>query len=141
MDRSAADSYLSASTRGILITNRKDGRSQSSNIAYTYRDGVVRISLTTSRAKTKNLLRDPRALLHVTSSDEWYQYVVADGSVEITPPATDTTDATADELCEVFEAITGQAHPDWEEFRQAMVDEGRVVARLTVEHVYGQLNG
>ena len=141
MERTAADRYLAATHQGILVTIRKDGRPQSSNIAYTYADGVARISLTADRAKTKNLARDNRAILHVTSTEEWYQYVVADGTVELTPVAASPDDATVDELCEVFEAVTGGPHPNWADFRQAMVDDHRLVARLRVDHVYGMVQG
>jgi PPOX class probable F420-dependent enzyme len=58
---------------GVLATIKADGRPQLSNIGYAYdrAAGVVRISVTADRAKTRNLLRDPRASLHVTSSDFW----------------------------------------------------------------------
>jgi PPOX class probable F420-dependent enzyme len=95
--------------------------------------------LTDDRAKTKNLRRDDRAVLHVTSTEEWYQYVAADGVVELTPVATDPHDATVDELCEVYEAVVGAPHDNWDEFRQAMVDDRRLVARLRVDHVYGMV--
>lgn len=141
MERTQADAYLNASKQGILITIRRDGRPQSSNIAYSYADGVARISLTTSRAKVKNLQRDNRALLHVTRTDGWYEYVVADGEVELSPAASDPNDTTVNELVEMYEILAGQPHPDWDEFRQAMVDEGRLVAKLRVGHVYGHVNG
>ncbi len=141
MERPTADRHLASSHQGILITIRRDGRPQSSNIAYSYADGIARISVTADRAKTKNMQRDPRATLHVTSTENWYQYVVADGAVELMPVTTDPDDATADLLCEVYESIAGQPHPDWGEFRQAMVDEGRLVASLRVNHVYGIAQG
>jgi hypothetical protein len=51
-------------------------------------DDVVRISVTDSRAKTKNLRRDSRASLYVVGDDFW-SYVVLDGTAELTPVAAD----------------------------------------------------
>ena len=64
-----AAGFLSEHRQGVLITLKGDGSPQSSNIVYHHRDGVARISVTSSTAKARNLARDPRASLHVTSSD------------------------------------------------------------------------
>ncbi|GDY52488.1 hypothetical protein SVIO_031110 [Streptomyces violaceusniger] len=61
---------------------------------------------------------------------------MAEGDAELTPVAADPHDATADELVEVYRAIQGE-HPDWEEFRAAMVAERRLVVRLRAERGYG----
>ncbi len=82
VDKSEADEFLTANKKGVLLTIRGNGRPQASNIVYTYADGVARISVTAGRAKTRNLARDPRASLHVTSSDFW-AFVVAEGDVEL----------------------------------------------------------
>lgn len=96
---------------------------------------LIRISVTDDRAKTRNLRRDPRASFYVTSGDH-SSYLVAEGDAELTPVAADPHDATADELVEVYRAIQGD-HPDWEEFRTAMVAERRLVLRLRVGRGYG----
>jgi PPOX class probable F420-dependent enzyme len=109
-----------------------------SNILYQVGpDDAIRISLTESRAKTKNLRRDRRATLYVTREDFW-AYVVMDGSVSLTEPARDPNDATVDALVELYRSASGE-HPDWDEYRQAMVSEGRVVATFTPERAYGML--
>lgn len=84
MDAAAAQSFLADRHQGVLITLRADGRPQSSNIAFNLADGVARISVTDGRAKTKNLRRDPRAVLHVTG-ESFYQYVSATGTAELSP--------------------------------------------------------
>ena len=66
MDSAAAESFLADHHQGVLITLRSDGRPQSSNIAFGYADGVARISVTDGRAKTANLRRDGRAVLHLS---------------------------------------------------------------------------
>jgi PPOX class probable F420-dependent enzyme len=87
------------------------------------------------RAKVRNLRRDPRASLHVSTADGG-AYAVAEGTVVLTPPATAEDDATVEELVEVYRRIRGD-HPDWAEYRAAMVADGRVVIRLAVNRVYG----
>lgn len=130
-------SLLTPTGTAALVTLKRDGRPQLSNVGYTRDEatGLIRMSITDTRAKTRNLRRDPRASLYLTSAD-WRRYVVVDGTVELTPVATDPHDATVDELVEVYRIIAGE-HPDWDEFRAAMVTEQRLVARFTVAHTYG----
>lgn len=123
--------------RGVLATIRGDGRPQLSTVIYAVDDLVttLRVSVTDSRAKTRNLRRDPRGSFHVASDDGW-SYAVAEVVAELTPPARAPDDATVDELVDLYRAIQGE-HPDWDEYRQAMVDEQRLVLRLGVERLYG----
>ncbi|MCW2758039.1 MAG: putative pyridoxine/pyridoxamine 5-phosphate oxidase, partial [Nocardioidaceae bacterium] len=100
-------------------------------------DGVVRVSITTTRAKYANLVREPWAALHVTSDDFW-SWVVVEGDVTLTPVATAPDDATVEELVALYRGIAGE-HPDWDEYRAVQVQEGRVVVRLTPNRAYGQL--
>jgi PPOX class probable F420-dependent enzyme len=125
---------------GVLATIRRDGRPQLSNIGYAVGDdGIVRISVTDGRAKTANVRRDRRAGLHVTS-DDFFAYAVLDGQAELSDVAADPNDATVEELIELYRALQGE-HPDWDEYRRAMVDDRRLVLRLRVSHAYGQLPG
>lgn len=121
--------------QGVLTTLKRDGRPQLSNVSYVYADGVVRVSVTAGRAKTKNLLRDPRASFYVCAPD-FRSYVVAEGVASLTPVASSPDDATVDELVAVYRAIGGE-HPDWDEYRAAMVADQRMVVRLPVDRVYG----
>ncbi|MFD9905833.1 PPOX class F420-dependent oxidoreductase [Streptomyces sp. NPDC059063] len=131
------ESLLIKGRRGVLATLKRDGRPQLSNVSYTYdpQARLLRISVTGDRAKTRNLRRDPRAVFHVTTSDLG-AYVVAEGDAELTPVTEAPDDATADELVDVYRAIAGE-HPDWDEFRAAMVAEGRLVIRIPVKRTYG----
>ncbi len=139
MDLTTALEWAGSRTAGVLITIRSNGRPQSSDIAYAAGDGIIRISVTSDRAKTRNLVRDPRAVVHVTERDSW-SYVSFEGDVELTPVTTDPADATADELVDLYRAVAGGEHPDWDEFRQAMVDEGRQVVRFTPSKATGQIH-
>jgi PPOX class probable F420-dependent enzyme len=124
--------------RGVLVTLKRDGRPQLSNIGYVLdrTTGVARISVTADRAKTRNLQRDPRASLHVTSDDFW-AYAVLEGDAELSPVAADPHDASVEELVGYYRAVGGE-HPDWEDYRRAMVADRRLVVRLHVTHAYGQ---
>ncbi|MEV5573735.1 PPOX class F420-dependent oxidoreductase [Spirillospora sp. NPDC052269] len=137
-DETGLRKLLGERSLGALVTLKKDGRPQLSNIVFQYdpdRD-LVRISVTDDRAKTRNLRRDPRASLHVSSEDGW-SWTVAEGTAELSEVAADVHDATVEELVDLYRSIRGE-HPDWDEYRRVMVEERRVVVRLPVEHVYGQ---
>ncbi len=123
----------------MLITLRRDGRAQSSDIAYGVADGSVRISVTADRAKTHNISRDPRVVLHVTDPPTW-SYVSIDGTAELTPVTVSPDDTTADELVALYELVSGEAHSDWDEFRAAMIADRRQVVRFTPTSVTGLIN-
>jgi PPOX class probable F420-dependent enzyme len=129
------ENLLKSRKVGVLATLKRDGRPQMSNVAYHYDAGVIRVSVTDDRAKVKNLRRDPRASLHVASSDGW-QWVVAEGIAELSPVAVNTDDETVDELIALYRDVAGE-HPDWAEFRTAMVAEKRLLLRLKVDRTYG----
>src|SRR3954452_15980796 len=98
MDLSDALERARSQRLGVLTTLKRDGRPQLSNITYAVGDdGVIRVSITDSRAKTKNLRRDPRVSMHVSSDDFW-QYVVVEGVADLSPVTAAVDDATADEL-------------------------------------------
>lgn len=136
MDISAALDRARTQHHGVLVTQRSDGRPQLSNIAYAVGDdGLIRVSITSARAKYKNLQRQPIASLHVTRGDFW-AYVVIDADAELMPVAAAPDDTTVDELVALYRSVQGE-HPDWDEFRHAMVDDRRVVLRLRPTHAYG----
>lgn len=128
---------LSTSPGGVLVTLKRDGRPQLSNVMHHYYpdERLIRISVTDDRAKTRNLRRDPRASYHVTTSDRW-AYTVVESTAELSPVARDPHDATAEELVGLYRDLQGE-HSDWDEYRAAMVRDHRLVLRLPVERVYG----
>lgn len=140
MELADALAFASARHEGVLVTRRRDGRPQLSNIVYDADDaGLIRISVTESRAKTKNLRRDPAASLYVPGHSFW-SYVVLDGTAELSATTTAPDDATADELVALYRSVRGEEHPDWDDYRGAMVDEARLVVRLRATHSYGMVN-
>ena len=137
MELTEAIDWASERRLGVLITIRADGRPQSSDIVYYVDNGVFHISVTDGRAKTANLRRDPRAVLHVSDEEAW-SYVSLDGTVELSPVATSADDATSDALVSYFERVAG-THSNWDEYRQAMIDERRLIARFTPTDATGYL--
>ena len=138
MELTDAMDFVRSHRRGVLVTQKRDGRPQLSNIAYAVGDdGVVRISITADRAKYKNLQRTPLASLHVTR-DDFYAYAVIEADVELSEVAAEPDDAAVDELVEQYRGIAGE-HDDWAAFRAAMVRDRRVVVRLKPTRAYGML--
>jgi PPOX class probable F420-dependent enzyme len=123
--------------RGVLATIKRDGWPQLSNVDYLVTDGVIRFSSTAGRAKVRNLRRDPRASFHVAVPGGG-AYAVAEGVAELSAAAAGPDDATVAELVEVYRAIRGE-HPDWDEYRAAMVADSRLVVRIPVDRLYGWL--
>ena len=138
MELAEALEFARTRSEGVLATLRRDGRPQLSNIIYRFDGDDARISITESRAKTRNLRRDPRASLYV-HGDTFWAYVVLDGTVELSGVASDPHDDVVDQLVALYRDIRGEEHPDWDEYRRAMVEEGRVVARLRPDHGYGMI--
>ena len=132
---------ISGNSLGVLATIKRDGRPQLSNVSYHFdpREVVVRVSITEPRAKTRNLRRDPRASILVDADDGW-SYAVAEGTVELTPPAASPDDDTVEALIALYRDIAGE-HPDWDDYRQAMVTDRRVLLTLPISHVYGMPPG
>ena len=137
MDLSTGLDWAAQHKNGVLITIRADGRPQSSDIVYAYDDGTFLISITDDRAKTKNMRRDPRVVLHITDVAAW-SYLAFDGTAELSPVTTEPGDAASDLLVKLYELVSGP-HPDWDEYRQAMVDQGRLIATVTPKSVVGYI--
>ncbi|MCX4828229.1 MULTISPECIES: PPOX class F420-dependent oxidoreductase [unclassified Streptomyces] len=114
--------------RALLITARADGTPQASPLTCGVDgDGRIVVSTYPERAKTRNAKRDPRVSL-VVLSDEWNgPWVQVDGSAEVI----DSPDSV-EALVEYFRCISGE-HPDWDEYREAMVKQGKSIIRVTPE--------
>ena len=125
-----------ATSQSVLTTLRQDGRPQLSNVLHhADAEGVLRISTTANRAKYVNLTRRPWAAVKVDGPSFW-SYAVLEGDVELSAVAGDPADAAADELVQLYRDLSGE-HPNWADYRQAMVDDRRVVVRLRPTYAYG----
>lgn len=136
-DESALEALFGESGIATLATITRSGRPQISNILYHYdsRTRTFSASITDTRAKTKNMRRDPRVSLFKDSTDGW-SYAVAEGHAELSEVARDPHDHTSEQLVTLYRELRGE-HPDWDEYRTAMVAEGRLVMRVRVDRFYG----
>lgn len=123
----------------VVITMKKDGSPQSSDVVFRVVDGELEASLTTDRAKTANIRRDPRIVMHVTHPDSW-SYVSFSGEARLSEVATDPYDRVVEGLVAYYEAVVGQPHDNWDEYRAAMVAERRLLLRLRPQRAVGQLH-
>lgn len=138
MEISDALDFVRERRHGIIITTKSDGRPQSSNISYVVQDDDrIVVSVTDGRAKTANIRRTPQVSLHVNRDDFW-AYAVLEADVELTPVATSPDDDTVDQLVDYYRSVAGE-HDDWDDYRRAMVDDRRLLLKLTATHAYGML--
>ncbi|MGA8980303.1 MAG: PPOX class F420-dependent oxidoreductase [Pedococcus sp.] len=109
----------------IVITTREDGRPQASPVSGGVDpDGRIVISTYPERAKTTNARRRPQVSVVVLSDDFGGAWVQVDGDCEVI----DAPDSV-EPLVDYFRCISGE-HPDWDEYRQAMLDQGKSILRL-----------
>jgi len=136
MDLSTALDFLRPKRNGVLATRKRDGMAQQSIISfYVADDDTLRVSLTDDRAKTRNMRRDPRVSLLVQAQDG-YSYVVVEGTAELMAPAADPHDATVEALVAYYRTLRGD-HPDWDEYRAAMVTDKRLILTIRPTRAYG----
>jgi PPOX class probable F420-dependent enzyme len=127
-DRDQLLEFLRPRHHAVLLTTRRDGRPQSSpSTCGLDAEGRIVISTYPERAKVHNIRRDPRVSVCVLS-DEWNgPWVQVDGTAEVI----DLPDAL-EPLVEYFRSISGE-HPDWDEYRKAMQDQGKSLIRITID--------
>lgn len=130
MELSVGLDYVRANTRAVLHTYRRDGRPQLSpvTVAVDGEDKVV-ISSRETAIKVHNLRRDPRASLCVFP-DKWLgRWVQLDGTAQI-----QSLPEALEPLVEYYRGLRGE-HPDWDDYRRAMVADRRLLIRITLERV------
>jgi PPOX class probable F420-dependent enzyme len=127
MDLERAREFMRVHHRAVLATSRTDGLPQLSPVTVGVGDdGRVLVSTRETAIKTKNLARDPRASLCVLTDRFFGEWLQAEGTAEIIhlPEAMGL-------LVDYYRRISGE-HPDWEDYRQAMVRDRRVIVAITL---------
>lgn len=119
---------------GTLITLRRDGRPQSSDVHHAVDGDSIVFSVLPDRAKVYNVERDPRVVYHVSHDGSYLSF---DGTAVVSPIATETHGPAMDTLISAFRAVARKDHPDWDEFREAMVRERRRIITVTPTSVIG----
>jgi PPOX class probable F420-dependent enzyme len=139
MTSTSFDPYalLAESRLGVLATIKADGRPQLSPVMpfYDRAAGVIYVSMRAGLVKTANLRRDPRATLEVTRADG-RAWATAEGTATLTGPGDDPFGPEVEALVDYYR-LAGGEHPDWDEYRSAMVAHRRVLMGMTVDNVYG----
>ncbi len=119
--------FLRERHRCVLITRRADGSLQSSPVSCGIDPaGRMLISTYPERAKTANVRRDPAVSACILSDDWNGAYVHVDGTAEVL----DLPEAL-DDFVTYFRSISGEL-PDWDEYREAMLRQGKCLIRVTV---------
>jgi PPOX class probable F420-dependent enzyme len=112
----------------IMLTHRRDGSPQMSPIACGVdADGKIVVSTRETALKTKNLRRDRRVSLCVITHGFYGDWIQVDGTAEIV-----SLPDAMERLVDYYRSLRGE-HPDWDDYRAAMVREQRVIVRITPE--------
>ncbi|HZQ28459.1 MAG TPA: PPOX class F420-dependent oxidoreductase [Acidimicrobiales bacterium] len=130
MDVERARDFVSRNDRAVLATTRANGRTQLTPVtAGLDHRGRVAVSTREGSMKVRNLRRDPHASLLVLNPGFFGEWVRIDGTVEI-----ETLPEAMEGLVEMYRNVKGE-HPDWDEYRQAMIDQQRVLLLFDIEEV------
>ena len=128
VDLDGLAAHLEGKHRWVLATTRRDGRPQLSLVTGgMLPDRTLAIATYPERAKVRNARRDPRVSVAVLGDEFNDSWVQIDGDATVL----DLSEA-ADGLVEYYRSISGE-HPNWDEYRQAMADQGKclIVVRPT----------
>jgi PPOX class probable F420-dependent enzyme len=128
VDRGELLDFVRPRHHGVLSTTRRDGWPQSSLVTIGVGDNdQILVSSYPERAKVHNLRRNPKASMVVMSDTFNGEWVQIDGSAEVID-----LPESVEGLVEYFRVISGE-HSDWDEYRQAMVRQGKSLIRITIE--------
>ena len=126
MDLDDARAFLREHHRGILATFRSDARPQMSPIAVGVdADGRGIVSTREDAYKVRNIRKDPRVSICVTSDDFW-RWIQVDGTATVL-----SLPEAMEPLVDYYRTLSGE-HPDWDDYRRAMQDQRRVLLRIDI---------
>jgi PPOX class probable F420-dependent enzyme len=135
MDLDAARDFIREHHNAVMQTFRRDGRAQLSPITVGVdAEGFVVVSTRERAAKARNLRRDPRVSLCVIG-EGFHPWIQVDGTAELV-----SLPDAMDGLVSYYRDISGE-HPDWDEYRQAMREQQRVLVRITPERAGPDFSG
>ena len=136
MDTGRAADFLRAHHRAVLATSRSDGMPQLSPVTCTVDDeGLVLISTRETAVKTKNLRHRPRASLCVFTDTFFGEWVQVEGNAEVI-----SLPGAMDLLVDYYRRLSGD-HPDWDDYRAAMIRDRRVIVRITITRAGPDVSG
>jgi PPOX class probable F420-dependent enzyme len=128
MEIDRALDFIREHHHAVMQTYRRDGAPQLSPIACGVdADGFIVVSTRETALKTKNLRRDPRVSVCVLSDGFFGDWIQVDGRAQVT-----SLPEAMEHLVEYYRTVSGE-HPDWDDYRAAMVRDQRVIVRITAE--------
>jgi PPOX class probable F420-dependent enzyme len=126
MDLDDALQFLRANHRSVLVTRKRNGDPQLSPVNHGVDErGRVCISSREPAYKVRNLRRDARATLLGLNDGFYGEWVQVDGTAELL-----SLPGAMEPLVELYRQIQGE-HPDWDDYRAAMVQDQRLVIAIT----------
>ncbi|MEV0148559.1 MULTISPECIES: PPOX class F420-dependent oxidoreductase [unclassified Nonomuraea] len=126
MDLDKARDFLRRAHRAVLHTRHADGRPQLSPVTVGVdAEGHLVISTRETAVKTRNVRRDPHVSICAFTDAFFGDWVQVDGTAEVV-----SLPEAMDHLVSYYRDISGE-HPDWDDYRAAMVRDRRVVLRIT----------
>jgi PPOX class probable F420-dependent enzyme len=136
MDVERARDFVRGNSNTVLATVRRDGRPQLSPVNTAIDDGgFAVISSRETAVKVKNIRRDPRVSLCVLSDAFYGQWAQLDGTAEIV-----SLPDAMEGLVDYYRRLSGE-HPDWDDYRAAMVRDRRVLVKVTIERAGPDVSG
>ena len=127
-DRAGLVEFLRPRHRAVLITRRASGGLQTSPVTCGIdSEGRLVVATYPQRAKVANIRRDSTVSVCVISDDWNGPYVHLDGTAEILD-----LPESVEPLVEYFRSIAGE-HSDWDEYREAMVRQGKSLIRVSID--------
>ncbi|MFB4279255.1 MULTISPECIES: PPOX class F420-dependent oxidoreductase [unclassified Nonomuraea] len=135
MDLDTALGFLRSNHHAVLLTRHPDGRPQMSPVTVGVQDGHVVISTRETAIKVRNLRRDPQVSLCVFTDRFFGEWIQVDGTAEVV-----SLPEAMEHLVTYYRDISGE-HPDWEDYRAAMVRDRRVIVRVTPTRVGPEHHG
>ena len=125
-----AREFVTSNHRAVLITRRASGRLQTSPVLVGVdSEGKLVISTREAAYKTRNLRRDPTAVLCVFADGFFGSWMQIEGTAQVVP-----LPKAMDGLIDYYRRISGE-HPDWDDYRRAMRQQQRVLLRVSIEKV------
>jgi len=131
------EQFIHDNPQGVLTSFRRNGMPQLSIVTVYPRDGGVGISITETRMKFKNLLRDPRCSVLISHADWWSGFLVFEGTAELLHSGNTEPETLRLARRRIFSATTRRRSADWDEYDRIANEDKRVAMVLRPAHVYG----
>jgi PPOX class probable F420-dependent enzyme len=131
------EQFLHDHPQGVLTSFRRNGMPQLSIVTVYPRDGGVGISITETRAKFKNLRRDPRCAVLVSHADWWSGFLVFEGRAEMLHTGNADPETLREARRRIFSATTRRRSADWAQYDRIVEADRRVALVVRPDHIYG----